>query len=43
MDETRLLIVDDHNLFREGLSGLLESAPCIRVVGQCGTVGTNVK
>lgn len=37
MDETRILIVDDHNLFREGLSRLLESAPGFRVVGQCGT------
>ena len=37
MDETRILMVDDHNLFREGLSRLLESAPGFRVVGQCGT------
>jgi len=38
MDETRIFMVDDHNLFREGLSRLLESAPGFRVVGQCGTV-----
>jgi DNA-binding NarL/FixJ family response regulator len=37
MDETRILMVDDHKLFREGLSRLLESAPGFRVVGQCGT------
>jgi DNA-binding NarL/FixJ family response regulator len=37
MDETRILMVDDHNLFREGLCRLLESAPGFRVVGQCGT------
>lgn len=37
MDETRILMVDDHNLFREGLSRLLESAPGFRVIGQCGT------
>jgi DNA-binding NarL/FixJ family response regulator len=37
MDETRIFMVDDHNLFREGLSRLLESAPGFRVVGQCGT------
>jgi DNA-binding NarL/FixJ family response regulator len=37
MDETRILMVDDHNLFREGLSRLLESAPGLRVVGQFGT------
>jgi two-component system, NarL family, nitrate/nitrite response regulator NarL len=35
MDETRILIVDDHNLFREGLSRLLETAAGFRVVGQC--------
>jgi two-component system nitrate/nitrite response regulator NarL len=37
MVETRILMVDDHNLFREGLSRLLESAPGFRVVGQCGS------
>ncbi|MGA2851667.1 MAG: response regulator transcription factor [Terracidiphilus sp.] len=37
MNETRILVVDDHNLFREGLSRLLESAPGFRVVGQCRT------
>jgi two-component system, NarL family, nitrate/nitrite response regulator NarL len=37
MDETRVFMVDDHNLFREGLSRLLESAPGFRVVGQCRT------
>jgi two-component system nitrate/nitrite response regulator NarL len=37
MDETRVLTVDDHSLFREGLSRLLETAPGLRVVGQCAT------
>jgi DNA-binding NarL/FixJ family response regulator len=37
MNETRILMVDDHNLFREGLSRLLETAPGFRIVGQCRT------
>ncbi|MGD0889941.1 MAG: response regulator transcription factor [Terracidiphilus sp.] len=35
MVETRILMVDDHNLFREGLSRLLETTAGFRVVGQC--------
>jgi DNA-binding NarL/FixJ family response regulator len=38
MREIRILMVDDHNLFREGLSRLLETTPDFRVVGQCATV-----
>jgi DNA-binding NarL/FixJ family response regulator len=38
MQEIRILLVDDHGLFREGLSRLLESTPDIHVVGQCATV-----
>jgi len=34
----RILIVDDHILFREGLVGLLKSQPDMQVVGECGTV-----
>lgn len=34
----RVLIVDDHILFREGLAGLLRSQPDIDVVGECGTI-----
>src|SRR3984893_8932948 len=37
MDRTRLLMVDDHNLFREGLSRLLASEPDFEIVGSCGT------
>jgi two-component system nitrate/nitrite response regulator NarL len=38
MRKIRILMVDDHGLFREGLSRLLESSPDIRVVGQSATV-----
>jgi two-component system, NarL family, nitrate/nitrite response regulator NarL len=38
MDAIRILMVDDHSLFRESLSRLLESDPGFLVVGQCGTV-----
>jgi len=31
-------MVDDHSLFRESLSRLLETDPSFTVVGQCGTV-----
>jgi two-component system nitrate/nitrite response regulator NarL len=38
MREIRILMVDDHSLFRESLSRLLETDPAFRVVGQCATV-----
>jgi len=38
MDTIRMLIVDDHSLFRESLGRLLESDPAFHMVGQCGTV-----
>lgn len=34
----RIMIVDDHILFREGLAGLLRSQEDMNVVGECGTV-----
>jgi DNA-binding NarL/FixJ family response regulator len=37
MDRPRLLLVDDHILFREGLSRLLASEPDFEIVGSCGT------
>ncbi len=36
--ETRLLIVDDHSLFREGLVRLLAAEPGFRIVGNCAHV-----
>jgi two-component system nitrate/nitrite response regulator NarL len=33
--DIRLLLVDDHALFREGLAGILEKAPGMTVVGKC--------
>jgi DNA-binding NarL/FixJ family response regulator len=37
MDEIRILIVDDHSLFRQSLGRFLSTAPGCRVVGQCGS------
>ena len=34
----RILLVDDHVLFREGLAGLLNSQPDLTVVGEAGSV-----
>jgi DNA-binding NarL/FixJ family response regulator len=35
-------MVDDHSLFREGLSRLLETTPDFQIVGQCATVAEAV-
>ena len=37
MQKTRLLLVDDHSLFLEGLARLLTADPDFEVVGQCRT------
>ena len=34
--KVRLLVVDDHALFREGLRALLQSAPDLEIVGEAG-------
>jgi DNA-binding NarL/FixJ family response regulator len=34
----KVLIVDDHILFREGLAGLLRSQQDMQVIGECGSV-----
>jgi two-component system nitrate/nitrite response regulator NarL len=36
--QTRILVVDDHNLFRESLVRLLDSEPDLCVVSQCASV-----
>jgi DNA-binding NarL/FixJ family response regulator len=37
-DVIRLLVLDDHALFRQGIGRLLEAEPDIQIVGQCATV-----
>jgi DNA-binding NarL/FixJ family response regulator len=39
MERIRLLLLDDHVLFRESLSRLLESEPDFEMSGHCGTSG----
>ena len=39
MSPIRILMVDDHSLFRESLSRLLDTNAGLLVVGQCRTVG----
>jgi DNA-binding NarL/FixJ family response regulator len=43
MSPIRLLLVDDHVLFREGLSRLLASEPDFEMTGTCGTSGEALK
>lgn len=38
----RILIVDDHILFREGLTGLLQSQEDMDVIGECGSVNESI-
>jgi len=42
MRQIRILMVDDHSLFREGLSRLLDTTPDFQIVGQCATVAEAV-
>jgi DNA-binding NarL/FixJ family response regulator len=39
MDKTRILLLDDHALFRAGLSRLLESEPDLEMTAHCATLG----
>jgi DNA-binding NarL/FixJ family response regulator len=36
--EIRILLVDDHSLFRDSLSRLLQTEPGFRIVGSCATI-----
>jgi DNA-binding NarL/FixJ family response regulator len=39
MEKIRILLLDDHSLFREGLSRLLEGEADLEMVACCGSVG----
>ena len=36
--EVRILLVDDHSLFRDSLSRLLQTEPGFHIVGSCATI-----
>lgn len=42
-EKTTILLADDHQLLREGLRGLLDAQPELRVVGEAGDGRTAVK
>ncbi|MGA2213966.1 MAG: response regulator transcription factor [Bryobacteraceae bacterium] len=41
--EIRILLVDDHSLFRDSLSRLLQTEPGFRVVGSCSSVSETLE
>lgn len=41
--ETRVVVVDDHELVRSGLRSLLDGQPDLRVVGEAGSVAEGVR
>lgn len=41
--QIRLLLVDDHTLFREGLARLLGAEPDLQVVAHCSSVGDGLR
>ncbi len=42
MTPTRIVIVDDHTLIRQGIAGLLDSQPDLEIVGEAGDGRTGI-
>jgi DNA-binding NarL/FixJ family response regulator len=36
MTEIRVVLVDDHSIFRQGLRVMLDREPCLQIVGEAG-------
>ena len=42
-EATRILLIDDHSLFREAVARLLAAQPDFEIVGECTTVESGIQ